>query len=87
MQVAVIGGGVYGRGGKSIQLALAMQEMAKSIERRPDVIVFDECNHLRAIDMVATQIEESEHPGERHREVVKRVNSGRSRAGKAARWS
>lgn len=30
--------------------------------------------------------EGSRDAGERHREAAKRVNSGRSRAGKAARW-
>lgn len=30
--------------------------------------------------------EESPHPGERHRQVTRRVKSSRSRAGKAGRW-
>lgn len=90
MQIAVIGGGVYGRGGKSILLALAMQEMQRAhvrdaINYRHPLVVIDECEHLERMDMIAKE-EESPHPGERHRETVNRVNSKRSRAGKAARW-
>lgn len=94
-EVIVLGGGPGswgGRGGKSILLTLAMQElgrveMADMLRRQPDVIVIDECQHLPRIDQMAKEEYESPHPGERHREAVKRVNSGRSRAGKAARWS
>lgn len=88
MRVAVIGGG-YGRGGKSILLALAMQELGRvtmtdMLRERPNVMVVDECSHM---DFMAQPEEESPHAGERHRQTVNRVNSKRSRIGKAARWS
>lgn len=76
------------RGGKSILVAMAMQELRRSVIpcRQPDVIVIDDCQDLPRMDQVAVPEEESPHPGERHREAVNRVNSKRSRAGKAARW-
>ena len=88
MRVAVIGGW-YGRGESSVILALALQQvghgaMAEMLRVRPDVMVVDECSHM---DFMAQQEEESPHPGERHRQAVNRVNSKRSRVGKAARWS
>lgn len=83
--------GVFGSYGKALMVALAMQELGREIgrtvPRQPNVIVFEDCDYsaLRGLD--AMQVEESPHPGERHRQAVNRVNSKRSRAGKAARWS
>lgn len=51
------------------------------------LIAFDEFERFKEAIVAAGVEDESPHPGERHREVAKRVNSGRSRAGKAARWS
>lgn len=80
---------VIGFGGRSVLIAMAMQELGRLVTiRRPSaVIVIDECAHLPSMHMLAQPVEESPHPGERHRDNVKRVNSGRSRAGKAARWA
>lgn len=90
MQVGVIGGGMYGRGGKSVLLVLSMQELGQMVAQDrgaskrtlAEIIAIDECERF-----VTHPVEESPHPGERHREVVSRVNSKRSRAGKAARWA
>lgn len=86
--VVVIGG--YGRGMARLLMAMALQEdamrgLGRSIGRA-DLVVYDECEHLRRMDMIEKAVDESPHPGERHRDNEKRVHSSRSRAGKSARW-
>lgn len=80
---------VIGFGSGSLMVILAMRpvDIINSTMRRPDMVMIDECAHLPRMDMLANPVEESVHPGERHRDNVKRVNSGRSRAGKEARWA
>ena len=80
---------VIGFGSRSLMVILAMRpvDILESIMHRPDMVMIEECAHLPRMDMMAQPMDESPHPGERHRDNVRRVNSGRSRAGKAARWA
>lgn len=64
------------------QIGLVVPGVSASKRPLVEVIAIDE------FARIATEpVEESPHPGERHRQAVNRVNSKRSRAGKAARWS
>lgn len=58
-------------------MSLAMRELGRAIVLAG----------VLEVNRMTAQIDESVHPGERHRDNVKRVNSGRSRAGKAERWA
>lgn len=73
MQIVLLGGGGYF--GRLSMLALAQQ----ALDRERAVEALESC--MAPMEAVSL------HPGERHRDNVKRVNSSRSRAGKAARWA
>lgn len=79
-------------GGKraAIALALAMAELGCALKDvvvigsggrigHFDYAVFDECSHF--------DNNLSAHPGERHRQLSRKLTSRRSRAGKAGRWA
>jgi hypothetical protein len=95
MQIIVLGGNgrllaalaaatvAYGHMG----LPLVVPGRGASKRTAAEIIAIDECERFNDYAVKQVQVQdESPHPGERHRETVKRVNSGRSRAGKAARW-
>lgn len=93
MQIVVLGGngrllvalaavtaahGHMGRG-------LVVPERGASKRTAVEILALDEFERFK--DYAVNQVQdESPHPGERHRETVNRVNSKRSRVGKAARW-
>lgn len=55
--------------------------------RSPDVILVGDLVTDDLMRMAIPVVETSPHPGERHRQVSRQLTSGRSRAGKAGRWS
>lgn len=89
MQIVVLGGNgrllvalaaataAYGHMGQG----LVVPERGAGKRTAIEILAIDEYERLSG-----NLAGESLHPGERHREAVNRVNSKRSRAGKAARW-
>ena len=91
-KVALVGAGGGRRPyGKSMLMLAALVSLGA---RADDVIFVGPGGRLRDVDFghdpfpYAEEVEDlSPHPGERHRQLSRKLTSSRSRAGKAARWA